>query len=67
MTEKSELAAAVKAWRGSFTAAQAAAHLDMSVRTLNGIEQGRPFAFEHLLRIAMETTKIEGGKHGTAK
>ncbi|MBB3540790.1 XRE family transcriptional regulator [Rhizobium sp. BK399] len=54
----------LKQWRKPHSVAVAAAYLDMSPRTLNGIEQGRAFSYEGLLRLVMENTKIEGGEHG---
>jgi len=51
------LADAVKAWRAArgLSAAAAAERLEISVRTLEGIEQGRPFRYEKILRLALET------------
>ncbi len=65
MTEKA-LADELRAWRRSHTVGQAAACLGVPLRTLNGIEQGRGFRYEQLLRLAMKATEI-GGDHGTAK
>ena len=49
------LADTVKAWRAArgLSAAAAAQALEISVRTLEGIEQGRPFRYEKILRIAL--------------
>ena len=46
----------VKTWRASrdLSAPQAAIVLEISVRTLEGIEQGRPFKYEKILRLALE-------------
>lgn len=54
------LADYVKNWRNSasYTQEQAAAELDIPVTTLRGIEQGRPFRYERLLRRAIDGTKI---------
>jgi len=51
------LADALKAWRAArgLSAAAAAERLEISVRTLEGIEQGRPFRYEKILRLALET------------
>lgn len=53
------LAADVKAWRGKLPLLLAARLLDMPWRTLEGIEQGRPFRYEQMLRLAMKATPIE--------
>lgn len=47
--EKQKLAADVRAWRGSRSLKEAAAVLEMSWRTLEGIEQGRGFNYPKLL------------------
>lgn len=51
------LADAVKAWRAArgLSAVAAADRLKISVRTLEGIEQGRPFRYEKILRLAIES------------
>ena len=56
------LAAEVKAWRGKMPVRQAAELLGVNRRTLEGVEQGRPFAHPQLLRHAMKTIRIEGKK-----
>lgn len=66
MTEKT-LADELRAWRGSATVVQAAAHMGVSARTWNGWEQGRRFPHERILRLALQATSINGGEHGTAK
>lgn len=50
------LSEAVKAWRAArgLSAAAAAELLEISARTLEGIEQGRPFRYEKILRLALE-------------
>lgn len=55
MTDEStiNLAAQVRAWRGELPAWRAAELLGIPVRTLNGIEQGRPFRYEQLLLAAI--------------
>lgn len=53
MTEQ-ELAAAVKAWRGSVSAKLAARELGLPERTLNFIEQGRGFRYPELLLRALK-------------
>jgi transcriptional regulator with XRE-family HTH domain len=51
------LAYTVKAWRTArgLSTAAAADHLEMPVRTLEGIEQGRPFRYEKILRLALNS------------
>jgi hypothetical protein len=56
------LAYDVKEWRGKVPARIAAEVLGISKRTLDGIEQGRGFTYEKLLRIAMETMPLEEKK-----
>lgn len=59
-----ELAATLKAWRGKrLSQREAAALLGISKRTLEGIEQGRGFAYPSLLLHALATIPIEGGKN----
>lgn len=55
ITDPADLARALKAWRAQYhlTAQQAAEYFGMSVRTINGIEQGRGFTNVKLLTIAM--------------
>jgi transcriptional regulator with XRE-family HTH domain len=50
------LAEALKDWRKArgLSAKDAATALDMSPRTVEGIEQGRPFRYEKILRLAMK-------------
>lgn len=58
MAPAKPLAEAVKAWRearGS-SAAAAAELLGLPQRTLEGIEQGRPFRYEKMLRLAMQAS-----------
>ena len=56
MPRQKSLAAAVKAWRAArgISAADAAEVLGLPVRTLEGIEQGRPFRYEKMLRWALK-------------
>lgn len=50
------LAAQLKAWRGKALSQRAAAErLGISKRTLEGIEQGRGFAYPSLLLLALRT------------
>ena len=51
------LAETVREWRAArgLSAAQAAERLEISVRTLEGIEQGRPFRYEKILRLALNS------------
>lgn len=60
------LAEFMKDWRkrAKFTQAKAAEALQMALPTLQGIEQGRPFKYEHLLRLAIQT--LEGAGYGKA-
>lgn len=53
----SPLAQTIQYWRASrdLSAAQAAELLEISVRTLEGIEQGRPFRYEKILRLALNS------------
>lgn len=53
---KSDLATAVREWRDAhnLSAKAAAENLGISPRTLEGIEQGRPFRYEKILRLALE-------------
>ena len=57
MPRAKPLAAAMKAWRAErgISAAVAAELLGLPKRTLEGIEQGRPFRYEKLLRLALNT------------
>lgn len=50
------LSEAVRSWRGrlGISATQGAERLGMPVRTLEGIEQGRPFRYEKILRLALK-------------
>ena len=54
-TRTKALAEAVKAWRSArgISAAAAASLLGLPARTLEGIEQGRPFRYEKMLRLAL--------------
>jgi DNA-binding XRE family transcriptional regulator len=56
MARPKPLAVAVKAWRAErgISAAAAAELLGLPQRTLEGIEQGRPFRYEKMLRLAMK-------------
>ena len=56
MARTKSLAEAVKAWRvgQGLSAAAAADLLGLPVRTLEGIEQGRPFRYERMLRLALK-------------
>lgn len=49
------LAETLKDWRATrgLSAAAAAERLEVSVRTLEGIEQGREFRYEKILRLAL--------------
>jgi len=51
------LSEAVKAWRAArgISAVQAAELLEISSRTLEGIEQGRAFRYEKILRLALNS------------
>jgi transcriptional regulator with XRE-family HTH domain len=51
------LAETLKAWRSDrgLSAAAAADRLEISVRTLEGIEQGRSFRYEKILRLALNS------------
>lgn len=59
---KRALAAEFKAWRAGTPLADVARWLGMSKRTLEGIEQGRGFAYPALLRLAMNA--MDGGANG---
>lgn len=50
------LADTVKAWRSArgLSAVAASDLLGLPVRTLEGIEQGRPFRYEKMLRLALK-------------
>jgi hypothetical protein len=61
-TAAEHLAYDVKEWRGKVPARVAAELLGMRKRTLDGIEQGRGFTYEKLLRIAMKTISLEEKK-----
>ena len=56
MPRSKPLADVVKAWRASrgISAAAAADWLGLPQRTLEGIEQGRPFRYEKMLRLALK-------------
>jgi len=56
------LADFIKDWRknAGITQATAAQALQMALPTYQGIEQGRPFKYEHLLRLAVQ--QLEGTK-----
>ena len=56
MPRAKPLAETVKAWRAahSISAATAADMLGLPQRTLEGIEQGRPFRYEKMLRLALK-------------
>lgn len=51
------LAETLKEWRAGLglSAAEAAGRLEISQRTLEGIEQGRPFRYEKILRLALNS------------
>ena len=51
------LAETLKEWRATrgLSAAAAAERLEISVRTLEGIEQGREFRYEKILRLALNS------------
>jgi hypothetical protein len=51
--ERAALASELKAWRGETPQTKAAAKLDIPLRTLQGVEQRRGFAYPDLLRLAM--------------
>lgn len=55
MPRPKSLASLVKEWRAarSISAADAAEALGLPRRTLEGIEQGRPFRYEKMLRLAL--------------
>ena len=53
------LAQAVKAWRGAISAGRPPNISASPKRTLQGIELGRPFRYERLLRHALKTMPIE--------
>lgn len=56
MPRTKPLAETVKMWRAEqgLSAAGAADVLGLPQRTLEGIEQGRPFRYEKLLRLALK-------------
>lgn len=54
------LAARLKAWRGDVSQVRAAGLLGIPARTLEGIEQGRPFRYEQMLILAMQAINFEG-------
>ena len=54
---KTELAAAVKKWRGDIPASRAALLLGIPRRTLEGVEQGRGFRYPQLLILALQGFK----------
>jgi transcriptional regulator with XRE-family HTH domain len=56
MPRQKSLADVVKAWRAArgLSAAAAAETLGLPVRTLEGIEQGRDFRYEKMLRLALK-------------
>ncbi len=56
MARTKSLAETVKAWRSvrGLSAAAAADLLGLPARTLEGIEQGRPFRYEKMLRLALD-------------
>lgn len=55
-TRAKSLAQCVRDWRSArgMSAASAAEELGISRRTLEGIEQGRPFRYEKILRLALK-------------
>lgn len=56
MARTKSLADTVRAWRSErgISAAAAAELLGLPRRTLEGIEQGRPFRYEKMLRLALK-------------
>ncbi|PLU08444.1 transcriptional regulator [Sinorhizobium medicae] len=58
------LAEAIKAWRhrADISAREAAEKLGMSRRTLEHIEQGRPYKNETILRLAIERLEATDGE-----
>ncbi|MEY9780545.1 helix-turn-helix domain-containing protein [Sinorhizobium fredii] len=67
MTSETHLADSIRQWRSreGVTAAELAALLDIPKRTLDGIEQGRPFRYDRLLRLALVGVE-EVGNNGHA-
>lgn len=59
-----ELSETVKTWRRGqgITANEAADRLGIPPRTLNGIEQGRVFRYERMLRLAINYLEGQHGK-----
>lgn len=55
--EKTDLAKALRDWRGALTMKEAAALIGLPWRTLEGIEQGRGFSYPVMLKIAMEAKR----------
>ncbi|MDW9898496.1 helix-turn-helix domain-containing protein [Sinorhizobium meliloti] len=55
MRQQHDLAADIRRWRHreAISAAELARRLDMPKRTLDGIEQGRPFRYSRLLKLAL--------------
>lgn len=61
-----QLARQVRAWRGEHSQRDAAAVLGMSLRTYQGIEQGRGFNYSALLLQFVNTVTLEGSSHESA-
>ncbi len=59
-----ELGEAIKQWRAAagITQPKAAELLGMPLRTIQHIEQGRPFTYDAMMRLAIEALKGRG--HG---
>lgn len=55
MSRRKPLAQLLKEWRAArgLSASAAAEFLGLPSRTLEGIEQGRPFRYEKMLRLAL--------------
>ena len=56
MPRTKPLAELLRQWRVGmgYNTAQAGEELGMSARTIEGIEQGRPFRYEKMLRLVLE-------------
>ena len=69
MDDKKKLAEELRAWRGPNTTVAVAKKMEISPRTLQGIEQGRGFNYPHLLRTYMKHVRPglqHRGKKGAA-